>query len=263
MVFPERIQNYIRDLPYEKNGVGMSHSSVFVFDAYVLKVQQAMPETENEYQVLRWINGRVPVPDILEYVVQAGTAYTLMTKAVGKMLCDDELMREPEKLVDLIAQALKMLWSVDISDCPCTFSRLSERLKAARENIANGEVDLDNVEPETFGPGGFADPWDLLKWLERNQPEEDLVLTHGDFCLPNVFADGNNITAFIDNGKMGPADRWQDLAIVLRSLRHNFDGKYTGGVPYRGYDDSMLLSKLGIEMDERKFRYYLLLDELF
>lgn len=263
MNFPECIQKVITDLLYEKNEVGMSQSSVFVFESYVLKVQQATPETENEYRILKWLSGKIPAPAILEYAVQDGMAYTLMTKAAGKMLCDEELMRNPERLVRLIAQALKTLWSVDVSNCPYTFSRLSERLKAARENIIKGEVDLDNAEPETFGQNGFANPWELLRWLEQNQPEEDLVLTHGDLCLPNVFADGEQVTAFIDNGKMGPADRWQDLAIVLRSLRHNFDGKYTGGVPYKGYDDNMLLAKLGMKLDEKKYRYYLLLDELF
>ena len=65
--------------------------------------------------------------------------------------------------------------------------------------------------------------------VKCNRPEEDIVLTHGDFCLPNVFVKDGAISGFIDLGKMGPADRWQDIAIAIRSLEHNFNGKYTDG----------------------------------
>lgn len=263
MNFPKEILNYTKDLEYTMNEVGMSDSQVYIFDEYVLKVQQVTQETENEYEILKWLAGRCPAPTILAYVKEDGMAFTLMTKAAGKMLCNKEYMRNPQKLIALIAEALKLLWSVDIKDCPCTYSRLSERLKAARVHVENGEVDVEDAEPESFGPDGFADPMELLVWLENNRPEEDLVLTHGDFCLPNIFTDGENITAFIDNGKMGPADRWQDLAIVQRSLRANFSGKYAdSGETYEGYEDGMLLKALGMEMDEEKNKYYILLDEL-
>ena len=107
-------------------------------------------------------------------------------------------------------------------------------------------MDLDNVEPETFGPNGFANPEELLIWLEKNRPEEDTVLTHGDFCLPNIFAENNRISGFIDLGKMGPADRWQDLAIALRSLEHNFSGRYNDGKSYFEFEPGMLLDELGM-----------------
>ncbi len=263
MIFPKKIRDYVKDSLYTINEVGMSESHVYVFDKYVLKVQPATPETDNEYEVLKWLNGRCPTPTILEYIKEDGIAFTLMTKAAGKMLCDNEYMSNPQKLVTLIASGLKMLWDVDLKECNCNYSRLDERLKVARENVEKGKVDPNKVEPETFGANGFANPEELITWLENNRPEEDLVLSHGDFCLPNIFSDGETITAFIDNGKMGPADRWQDIAIVLRSLRDNFNGEYRDGVPYEGYEPDMLLKELGIELDEEKNKYYFLLDELF
>lgn len=89
------------------------------------------------------------------------------------------------------------------------------------------------------------------------------MLTHGDYCLPNILTDGKKITGYIDLGKTGPADRWQDLALCMRSLRSNFNGRYNGGHAHKGYDDRMLTDALGIPVDEEKQRYYLLLDELF
>lgn len=124
-------------------------------------------------------------------------------------------------------------------------------------------VDLNNVEPETFGQNGFANPKELLNWLKNNQPDEDIVLTHGDYCLPNIFVKENEINGYIDIGKMGPADRWQDIAIAIRSLKHNFDGKYTEGKKIFDFKPQMFLDALGVDFDNKKYIYYFLLDELF
>lgn len=260
---PDKINEITGNQTYEKNNVGMSSSEVLIYPKYVLKIQKQTLETENESEMVTWLKNRIPVPEILLYYVENGTAYTLMTKIIGKMLCDEEYLNQPEKLIHLVADGLKMLWNVKIDDCPCNVSRLTERLKSARWNVENKMVDMDNTEPETFGENGFSDAMELLIWLEHNQPEEDLVLTHGDLCLPNLFVNQNRISGFIDLGKMGPADRWQDIAIALRSLEHNFAGNYNGGKRYFKFEPQMLLNELDMKINETKKRYYLLLDELF
>lgn len=243
--------------------IGMSEASVLMCDDLVLKIHPQSAEAENEALAARWAAGKLPVPKIEAYQVENGMVYTLMSRLPGKMLCDDHWMTQPVKLAELLAEALQMLWSVEAADCPNEVSPLEKRLRSARENVEQGRVDVNHVEPETFGPGGFPGPEALLRWLEDNRPTEDRVLTHGDLCLPNVFAEKGHISGFIDLGKMGPADRWQDIALARRSLRHNFAGKYTGNRPYPGYDPALLMDILGLRPDPEKERYYLLLDELF
>lgn len=260
---PEKIKEIVGNQTYTRNDVGMSGSEVLIFSKYVLKIQKHTCETDNERDIAAWLNGGIPVPEILEYCVENETAYTLMTRVKGKMLCDEEFLCHPSKMIRHVSEGIKLLWNVNVDDCPLKVSRLDERLKQARWNVENGMVDMENVEPDTFGPNGFSNPEELLVWLEKNRPQEDIVLTHGDFCLPNVFIDNDRISGFIDLGKMGPADRWQDLAIVLRSLEHNFSGKYNNGKPYFEFEPQMLLDELGIKMDKEKNRYYMLLDELF
>lgn len=260
---PEKIKNFIGEQEYFKNGIGMSESEVLIYPKYVLKIQKQSVETDNERDIVTWLNKCIPIPEILDYCVEDGNAYTLMTKMQGIMLCDEEYLNNPTLLVKLIAKSLKLLWNTDVYSCPLKVSRLENRLKEARGNVENGLVDMDNVEPETFGESGFACPKELLEWLEKNQPEEDLVLSHGDFCLPNIFGYGNELSGFIDLGKMGPADRWQDIAIAIRSLKHNFEGKYHQGKKYFDFKPEMLLEELEIKMDEEKYKYYILLDELF
>ena len=170
-------------------------------------------------------------------------------------------MQNPEQLARLLAQGLKMLWAVDISDCPCQ-NTLDRKLRAAQYNIEHGLVDVDDAEPDTFGVGGFRGPEHLLSWLCDNRPEEEPVLSHGDYCLPNIFLQGGKISGFLDLGRAGIADKWQDIALCLRSLRQNFAGKFSGQ-PQPGFSDELLFDALAIKPDWEKIRYYILLDELF
>jgi len=266
---PDKISFLVKGKNYEQNEVGMSDSDVYMFTDMVLKIQKQTEETKNEEAVIKWISEHSDkllsekFPKILCYTVEDGYAYTLMTRVGGEMLCQKELMEDPKRLVRIAAEGLKLLWQLDVSGCPLTTSRLEQRLKAARYNVEHGLVDMENVESDNFGEIGFQNPEELINWLESHKPEEDLVFTHGDYCLPNIFTDKETIEGFIDLGKAGPADKWQDIAVGLRSLQSNFDGRYTDGIGYPGYDPKMFLKELGIELDEEKYRYYLLLDELF
>lgn len=259
---PEQIKKYIDGKNYMTDETGMSGSQVLLFPDMVLKIQEHSIETEREYHICKWLKQRIPVPEILEYAIAEGKSYCLMTRIPGRMICDDMYMANPEQLLEIVSQAMKLLWSIDINSCPCDNS-LHVKLKQARYNIENGLVDLDNVDSETFGENGFHSPEELMKWLEENRPEEELVFSHGDFSMPNIFAAGDKISGFIDLGRMGIADRWQDIAICYRSLKHNFEGRYNGGFPYEGYRPEMLFEKLEIEPDYEKLKYYILLDELF
>lgn len=258
---PESIQKIIHKNEYTTDTIGMSGSSVLLFDDKVLKMEADRYESENEFRVMRWLQDKLPVPEVICREKQDGKSYLLMSKVPDKMLCDEFYMSNPESVVDLSVKALKLLWQVDISDCPFD-AGIDKKLQVAKYNLEHGNIDLDNVEPETFGEGGFENAQALLNWLIQNKPEEELVFTHGDFCLPNIFAKGDEISSFIDLGRAGVADRYQDIAICYRSLKHNFEGKY-GGQKYENFNPDILFEKLGMEPDWEKIRYYILLDELF
>ena len=107
----------------------------------------------------------------------------------------------------------------------------------------------------------FAKMVEVMQWLYDHKPEPDPVFAHGDFCLPNVFFEDGKVSGFIDLGDAGIADRWYDIALGYRSLKHNVDGHY--GKVYEGVDPDELFTKLGLEPNWEKIRYYILLDELF
>lgn len=88
------------------------------------------------------------------------------------------------------------------------------------------------------------------------------MISHGDFCLPNVFVNDAGLTGLIDLGKSGTADKCQDIALCYRSLSNNYSGAYDG-IKYPGFQDEMLFDALEISPDRELIRYYILLDELF
>ena len=140
----------------------------------------------------------------------------------------------------------------------------AERLASALQISKSGAYALLNRSDfPTLRIGGrkMVMKKDLLEWLKNHKPAEDPVLSHGDFCLPNIFLDGDEVSGFIDLGRSGIADPYQDIALCYRSLCHNFDGTY--GRAYPGFDPMMLFRELGIDPDWEKIRYYRLLDELF
>ncbi len=88
------------------------------------------------------------------------------------------------------------------------------------------------------------------------------VLSHGDYCLPNVFGVHDKVAGYIDLGRTGIAGKWCDIALCYRSISYNYSGRYHGRA-YSGYDELLLFRELGIEPDWDKIRYYILLDGLF
>ncbi len=261
MYLPSEIEKIIRNKPYTTDDIGQSGSKVLIFDDMVLKIRNESFENDNEVKLMKWLRDKVPSPEVICHIKENGTDYLLMSKIEGKMSCDKEYMRNPKKLMDILAESMKMLWSVDISDCPVNMN-LDAKLKMAEYNVKNNLVDVENTQPGTFGANGFENPEKLLEWLKNNRPDEDVVLSHGDFCLPNILIENGTLSGFIDIGRMGISDRWNDIAICYRSLNDNYIGKYSTE-KYDNFNADYLFEALGIEKNEEKLRYYILMDELF
>ncbi len=259
---PEQITNRIAGLKWTYDSIGMSDSTILLFQEMVLKIEKISRSSEHEKLLLGWLANKLPVPKVIEAATHDGYSFLLMSKIPGEMACSDNSLQSVEDTVTALATGLKLLWRTDIANCPCK-NTVVEKLIQAKYNIENGFVDMDDFNPETFTTEGFKGVPDLYDYLDKNRPVEDLVFSHGDFCLPNVFVSGNAITGFLDWGNGGVADRWQDIALCVRSLRSNYM-EYAGcdEHAYQKYE-AMLFRELDIEPNEDKIRYFILLDELF
>ncbi len=263
---PSSIQKLIFSKSYTVDSFGKSGSGVYVFDDCVLKIVDAHDKQFREHndvsvQVMRWLEGKLPIPKVLCYEADDDFQYLLMSRISGKMSCDESYLENPRELCRLLAQAFKMLWSVDLTGCPRERT-IENELEDAKYRVENNLVNLDDAEPDTFGENGFENPEALLVWLQTHKPQYEPVLSHGDFCLPNIFLKDDQVSGFIDLGAAGIGDKWRDIALCHRSLRHNCDGTF-GGKIYPDVNPDLLLEELGIEPNDEKIRYYILLDELF
>ena len=259
-LLPGSIRKIVEGLPYSQDRTGMSGSQVLLFPDLVLKIGPHSVLTDGMVRVMRWLEGKLPAPRIVQFEKDPKNEYLLMTRIPGKMACDKAYLEQPDLLLKLLSEALRMLWEVDAKDCPQNRS-LEEELAHARYSLESGIVDFSRCEPETFGPGGFSGPEALLSWLENNKPPLEPAFSHGDCCLPNIFFEGQRVSGFIDLGDAGTADRWRDLSLCYRSLKHNTNGFY--GPVVLGFQPERLFDFLGIRPDWDKLRYYILLDEFF
>ena len=86
IVLPEKINDMIGTQEYTVDSIGESGSEVRVYEKYVLKIQPHNQETDNEAAIVRWLNGRLLLPQIPVYTVEDGTAFTLMSRVPVRML---------------------------------------------------------------------------------------------------------------------------------------------------------------------------------
>ena len=160
-----------------------------------------------------------------------------------------------------IAMYLTDLHNLDVEDCPFD-RRLEVALPEAAQRVDAGLVDEADFDLKRLGRTAVDVFDDLAKGGLRAALEEnlDLVVCHGDFCLPNVLVDPEtyDVTGVIDVGRLGVADCHADLALMTRSMaaRH-LNPQYGQECVGR------LLATYPVEADPWRLEYYQLLDEFF
>jgi aminoglycoside phosphotransferase len=218
-------------------------------------------ELGDERDRLLWLaTTDLPAPEVLDWTDDGETA-TLTTSAVAGV----PLSELPRSAVDRATAAfggfLRRLHSVSREDCP--FERwLAVTVPLARVNVDQGQVDDDDFDAEREGRTPAALLGELLELRPRAEELEvgDLVVCHGDACLPNVLVDPDTfeVTGMIDVGRLGVADRHLDLALATRSASD------TRLNPAYGPDAAdAVLAAYGRSVDAWRLDFYRLLDEFF
>jgi kanamycin kinase/aminoglycoside 3'-phosphotransferase-2 len=254
---PQSVSDFVTGYTWNEVTIGKSSAKTYRLQrrhhpTIFLKVDQKWPRREllEEKRVLEWLSGKLPVATVLLFDEDDNNDYLLISEIPGVDAANTVGSMRNAELVSLLAKGLRMVHRVPVDDCP--FERNLDRMvETAGFNVKHKLVhEWDFAETRR---GKTAE--ELYEELLRLRPaDEDLVFTHGDYCLPNIIIHRHEIGGFIDLHRAGIADRYQDIALAIRSIGSNIGTGY----------EQLFLEKYGIsEPDIEKIEYYMLLDEFF
>jgi streptomycin 3"-kinase len=164
--------------------------------------------------------------DVLDWI-SSGDGACLVISAVPGVPASDLSASELKRAWPSIARRVKALHDLSAGDCPFE-RRLSTMLARAGDVVDRNAVNPDFLDPEAR----HVPPSALLAMLRADLPERlaqeprDLVVCHGDACLPNIMVDPGTLrcTGFVDLGRLGAADRYVDLSLLLGNARESWAG---------------------------------------
>ncbi|MFP4287000.1 MAG: phosphotransferase [Candidatus Izemoplasmataceae bacterium] len=250
MDYPKAIKAFIGESPLKSFNQGQSLATLYQFEnddqAYVLKIQPTSDESHQEATMLDILSKKTLAPKIFISASYEKNHYIIMEKHKDQTLESLMHTKPIDKIIDIALDGLNQLAS--LNDLKLPRYSLEKRLQDAYYNIKSGYVKRLDETPYT---APYKDPMALYHYLVANMPSETNSFVHGDYCLDNILTDGTKVTGFIDLGRSGMSDIYQDLALLIRELSD--------------YDIDILkkISEKLFPIDQDKLNYYLLLDELF
>jgi len=139
---------------------------------------------------LRWLEGRHPVPRVLDEGHDNAGRWFLTSAIRAESAVADRWRSDPERAVRGIAIGLRRLHSLPVADVPTSWRSWATRTPAE---------------------------------LGSRPAIDDPVVVHGDACAPNTLLDADgHFAANVDLGDVTVADRWADLAVASMALEWNY-----------------------------------------
>lgn len=199
---------------------------------------------------LRWAAAFLPVPAVIESDANEAVEWLVTAALPGEDGTTPALMARPAELVPALARGLRRFHdAAPVASCPFDF-RLDVALPHVRERARIGIIDPAEDLHSEFAHHTVDSA--IAELESTRPPSEDLVVCHGDYCLPNVLLEDGEVTGYIDLGELGVADRWWDVAIGAWSITWNLGPGY----------EELFYENYAIAPDAARIHFYRLLYDL-
>ena len=253
--FPGELLRHLAGYEAREETAGLSGAGVFRLSAanrpsLIVKLA-AGPEAADlfsEAARLRWLHPTgILTPQVNAVAEAEGYVWLVLQCLPGENAAFS--IASPAVKVQQLAEALREIHALDTQSCPFD-ETVKAKLARARLRVNLNQVDENDVKNQTGKRSA-----ELLLELEQLRPAtEDIVVTHGDACLENIMLDAGRFSGFIDCGRLGRSDRYQDLALACRSISEQMGVEWV----------EPFLQSYGVScLNMERARFYLLLDELF
>lgn len=134
-------------------------------------------------------------------------------------------------------------------------------MSLAEASVAEGRVVVEFL-PEALRR---TPPRQILEGIKSELPirlaqeRAELVVCHGDLCLPNILVDlaSGKVRGLIDIGRLGTADPYGDISLLLATARETSSDEAMA----RGAHDEFA-EIYGTKLDPERQDFYLRLDPL-
>ena len=237
---PESLESRLEGFSFLEVKLEMSGAKVFKLEdrneTLFLKFAPISSDPDPAFSIqaeadrLKWLRSKkLAVPKIEMLLEHRGLEYLLMTAIPGRDASQPWPSDQIPSIIAKLAAGLRTWHDTNTNDCPYQLS-LVTRIAQARARTQNTGLKLE-----------------LEALLEHTPKHEDLVLCHGDPCVPNVLLnDDLEISGWIDLGRAGVMDRHWDLALIVGSLEMDLNPQFNGWSEY-------FLEAYGLDFSTRQF----------
>ncbi len=254
---PKDLEKQLMGYDWEKVSTGWSSSEIYKLTnekkpTLFIKINKYSGDLffNHEYEMLKWLKDKISVPDVIYHKKNSDYEFLLLTEIPGKVSYEVFSNSDIETNLKILAKGLQSFHALPMTGCPNEID-VDKMIQRAKERLEQGLINNENFDVRWK----HKTPYELFEDVNRLKPKRiDKVVTHGDYCLPNVLINSNELSGFVDLGSAGINDRYSDLAAVSWSISYNFGQKW---LPY-------FFEQYGInydEIDRERMLFYQVLNE--
>ena len=254
---PKDLEKQLIGYDWQKVKTGWSRSEIYKLtrenkSTLFLKINNYSGDFffNHEYDMLSWFKGKLSVPDVIFHSKNSNYEFLLLTEIPGEVAYNVFSRIDIESNLKILAKGLQKFHALPLGDCPNKID-LDIMIQHAKERLEQGMINSNNFDVRWK----HKTPQELFDDVKRLKPKRiEKVVTHGDYCLPNVMLYKGELSGFIDLGSAGINDRYYDLAAITWSISYNFGEKWL----------PLFFENYGInydEIDRERLLFYQMLNE--